>query len=187
MKVSRCYVVIIATLFISMIYASGLHPLTAADKNTPENKTEVLRSVRPDIQNAKPVLAPLNPEYLEYIEKYKDHNPVTVTSDGTVYSLGLIPSSSTYKATIPSGFIPTVLPSSYDLRNEGYVTPPKNQGSCGSCWAFATYGSIESYWLKTISETHDLSENNLIYGHGFIDDPCSGGKLQNVIDLLMPR
>ena len=40
------------------------------------------------------------------------------------------------------------LPSTYDSRNYNCVTSVKNQGSYGSCWAFAAMGCIESYMIK---------------------------------------
>jgi len=65
------------------------------------------------------------------------------------------------------------LPSSYDLRQLGKVTPVRNQGSCGACWAFGTIASLESALLP--GETRDFSENNLKNNHGFDWEPCAGG------------
>ena len=39
------------------------------------------------------------------------------------------------------------LPSSYDLRDENRVSPIRNQGQHGTCWAFASIASIESNLL----------------------------------------
>jgi len=66
-------------------------------------------------------------------------------------------------------------PSSYDLRTGGYVTSVKNQGGCGSCWAFATYGAMESNMLVAGDLSSDFSENHLKNYHGFDPGPCSGG------------
>ncbi len=53
----------------------------------------------------------------------------------------------------------TSIPTFYDLRTLNRVTPVKNQGSAGSCWTFATDGSLESYLMP--GETWSFSENNI--------------------------
>ena len=69
-------------------------------------------------------------------------------------------------------------PASFDLRNVGgsnYVTSVKNQNPYGTCWAFATYGSLESSILMAGGGTTDFSERNLAYKHGFDPGYNSGG------------
>ena len=53
------------------------------------------------------------------------------------------------------------LPSKYDLRDYGWVTPVKDQGGSGSCWAFSTLAALESYLLKYENISYDFSENNM--------------------------
>ena len=53
------------------------------------------------------------------------------------------------------------LPDRYDLREENLVTPVKNQGAMGACWAFGGIASVESALLKVMNYTADLSENNM--------------------------
>jgi C1A family cysteine protease len=53
------------------------------------------------------------------------------------------------------------IPSSFDLRNYGWVTSIKNQGSDGNCWAFAAIAALESCILKASGVEFDLSEENM--------------------------
>src|SRR5208283_4739051 len=54
------------------------------------------------------------------------------------------------------------LPKSYDWRAANGVTPIKDQGDCGSCWAFSTVGPLESQILLQHGGTVDLSEQYLV-------------------------
>lgn len=54
------------------------------------------------------------------------------------------------------------LPRTFDWRALGGCTPVKDQGSCGSCWAFATVGPLECNILIKDGVTVDLSEQWLV-------------------------
>ncbi|GIQ87831.1 peptidase C1A, partial [Kipferlia bialata] len=70
-------------------------------------------------------------------------------------------------------------PASWDWDTQGMVIHPKDQGDCGSCWAFATVGATESSWAIRGKGLYDLSEQQLIDCDSWGDDGCDGGDLDH--------
>lgn len=116
-------------------------------------------------------LAPVNPDYSKYVMDLKAGKVQKVTADGN--RLGYVPAPLNLPETGKKLAKFTNFPAAYDLRAQGKLTPVKDQGSCGSCWAFATYSSLESYLLP--GEAADFSENHMKNTHGFDWGPCQGG------------
>jgi len=71
---------------------------------------------------------------------------------------------------------PASLPASIDWVEQERVTEVKNQGSCGSCWAFSTVAAIEAaYAIKNnVKADLDLSEQQLVSCDN-VDLGCNGG------------
>lgn len=77
------------------------------------------------------------------------------------------------------------VPSSFDWRKKGFITPSYNQDTCGSCYAFSVAQSIEGQVFKRTGKVLGLSEQQIVdcsvpYGN----QGCTGGSLRNTLNYL---
>ncbi|GAK57770.1 peptidase C1A, papain [Candidatus Vecturithrix granuli] len=142
----------------------------------------------PGYAQETPQLAPLNPAFVEYLK-----SPRRMIMDEEGHALGYIPSPLLPEIHVPDKRQASPSDPKYDLRdpngdgnqNDSLLSPIRDQGSCGTCWAFANYGSLESHLKKFgLDSNPDFSEDNLKHRHGFDLGPCSGGYTQMTVVYL---
>ena len=76
----------------------------------------------------------------------------------------------------------------FDWRTHNVVNPVRNQGQCGSCWAFATTANAESVWAIHTGLLYDLSEQYLVdcaTGIGYLNMGCHGGNMDSAFKYMI--
>ncbi|KAK3019205.1 hypothetical protein RJ639_004859 [Escallonia herrerae] len=80
----------------------------------------------------------------------------------------------------------TAVPSSIDWRKKGAVTPVKDQGQCGSCWAFSTIAATEGINQLTTGKLISLSEQELVdCDKAGEDQGCEGGYMEDGFEFII--
>ena len=141
-------------------------------------------------------------EYLARYEVFKRNVLVTLQEQPSSYSTGITKFSDltqqefakiylnlNYDAIAVANFNPFIVspsnaaPDSWDWRDKGCVTPIKDQGSCGSCWAFATCANLEGLYCRNKGVMIDLSEQMLIDCDSY-DSGCNGGLMEYAFEWI---
>ena len=123
-----------------------------------------------------------NSEMIEGMTEFMDLTPEEFKAQYLTLNFTELPKNATpYFANDTSTegrFLQASIPQEWDWRNYGAISPVKNQGGCGGCWAFAAVQNIESlYFLKygklpilSVQQVIDCDPNN--WG-------CTGGIIHN--------
>lgn len=92
-------------------------------------------------------------------------------------------STSTSGGVILLGSVPPV-----NWTSNGYTTTVKNQGGCGSCWAFSAVAALESANLIQKNLYVDLSQQQLVdCSSGYGNAGCNGGWPSSAMNYIIAK
>ena len=120
---------------------------------------------------------------LAFKENSSHRAGITKFSDLTPQEFTKIYLNLNYDAFAIANFDPYIVkvsnaaPDAFDWRDRGMVTPVRDQGACGSCWAFATVANLEGLYYGAKGVVVDLSEQ-LLVDCDTNDSGCNGGLME---------
>jgi C1A family cysteine protease len=135
--------------------------------------------------------------FLENLAKINVHN----SNEYRTYEMGLNQFSALTTEEFAQQYLGTIVAeSSNDIESvddamigdidwvaAGYVTGVKNQGSCGSCWAFSATGGLEGL-SKQLGDLQSFSEQQLVDCSGsYGNQACNGGLMDNAFKFVKDK
>ncbi|KAI1898692.1 hypothetical protein AGOR_G00074990 [Albula goreensis] len=145
-----------------------------------EEADKRLRIFQENLQTAQ-ILQSLDQGSAEYgVTKFSD---LTEEEFRSLYLNPLLSQQNLHRPLKPAGPARNPAPPSWDWREHGAVSPVKNQGMCGSCWAFSVTGNIEGQWFLKRGELLSLSEQELV-DCDRLDQACGGGLPSNAYEAI---
>jgi cathepsin F len=100
-----------------------------------------------------------------------------------------VPTKTTTAPVIGATVADPSAPTSFDWRDHNAVTPVKDQGQCGSCWAFSATEAIESAWIlkgHATPSSINLAPQQIV-DCDTIDgvEGCNGGLTESAYDYIV--